>query len=268
MSIANARMYSVTPAAAQAWKDLFAWASDRSGVTLQVIDHAFPAPLAELWARPDLGCTFMCGWPFAREGMIRPIVAAPIPIGTPDDRPLYRTHFMVRADSAFERLEDTFGRRLIYTVEDSHSGYNAPRHHLEAFRTADRSSLYAELIGPAVTPRRVVQSLLDGVAEVGPLDSYAHDLLKRHVPALMAGLRILASTDFAPIPPLVASLGADSGETRALGDALLASSHDQGVAPILEALQLKGFARPATHDYAVTLEWADAAARAGYERLA
>ena len=30
-----------------------------SGVDLRVIDHAFPAPLAELWSRPDLGCAFM-----------------------------------------------------------------------------------------------------------------------------------------------------------------------------------------------------------------
>ncbi|MBL8670191.1 MAG: ABC transporter permease, partial [Alphaproteobacteria bacterium] len=59
--IANARMYSVAPGAAAAWKRLFAWLKERSGIDLQVIDHAFPAPLDALWARPDLACTFMCG---------------------------------------------------------------------------------------------------------------------------------------------------------------------------------------------------------------
>ena len=65
--VANARMYSVNPGAASAWKELFAWLARKSGVDLRVIDHAFPSPLAELWSRPDLGCAFMCGLPYARD---------------------------------------------------------------------------------------------------------------------------------------------------------------------------------------------------------
>ena len=34
------------------------------GVDLDVIDHAFPLPLAELWSRHDLACAFMCGFPY------------------------------------------------------------------------------------------------------------------------------------------------------------------------------------------------------------
>jgi hypothetical protein len=59
--VANARMYSINPAAATAWKELFGWLAQEAGVDLRVIDHAFPAPLSELWSRPDLGCGFICG---------------------------------------------------------------------------------------------------------------------------------------------------------------------------------------------------------------
>ena len=62
--VANARMYSVNPGAASAWKELFEWLARESGVDLRVIDHTFPAPLADLWSRPDLGCAFMCGFPY------------------------------------------------------------------------------------------------------------------------------------------------------------------------------------------------------------
>ena len=62
--VANARMYSVNPGAASAWNELFEWLARASGVDLRVIDHKFPAPLAELWSRPDLGCAFMCGFPY------------------------------------------------------------------------------------------------------------------------------------------------------------------------------------------------------------
>ena len=261
--VANARMSSVAPGAAAAWKRLFAWLADAAQRRLDLVDHLAPAPLEALWARDDLAAVFMCGWPFAREGAQRPIVAAPIPASSPG-APLYRSHFMVRADSGFATLEDTFGHRLAYTIETSHSGYNAPRHHLLSYRSAGRPALYGATVGPLITPRRVVETLLAGEADVGPLDSYAYDLLCRHDPALMAGVRVLDSTAWVPMPLLVGSLGGDMGVARELGLVLQAAADDPTAAPILAELALTGFARPDASDYRITLDWdADARAR-GY----
>ncbi len=129
--VANARMYSINPAAATAWKELFGWLTQEAGVDLRVIDHAFPAPLSELWSRPDLGCGFMCGFPYALTADRPRPVAAPVPSSAViPGRRVYATRLIVRADSKFNMLEQTFGGRLGYTVQDSHSGYNALRHHL------------------------------------------------------------------------------------------------------------------------------------------
>jgi len=114
---ANARMYSVNPGAAAAWKELFAWLADASGVDLWVIDHAFPAPLADLWSRPHLGCAFMCGFPYKLSSHPPKPVAAPLPLSS--GKAVYTTRLVVKADSRFQSLEDTFGGRLGYTVEDS-----------------------------------------------------------------------------------------------------------------------------------------------------
>ena len=46
--IANARMYSVAPGAAAAWKRLFEWLAQDACVPLTVIEHAFPAKLNDL----------------------------------------------------------------------------------------------------------------------------------------------------------------------------------------------------------------------------
>ena len=122
---------STSPPAAAAWKRLFAWLQAKSGVDMTVIDHAFPASLDELWSRKDLACTFMCGWPFMRYGAVHQVVAAPIPSADyAKGRPVYCSHFVVRDDAPFKTLEDTFRHRFAYTIPDSHSGYNAPRHHL------------------------------------------------------------------------------------------------------------------------------------------
>lgn len=253
--IANARMYSVTPEAAAGWRALLAEVAGAAGVAMEVIDYPAPAPLEALWARPDLGCVFICGYPWAKAPARPALLATPIPsrFGTPD----YATDFIVRADSRFATLADTFGTRMAWTVHHSHSGCNAPRHHLLAYRTPARPRLYAESVGPLVTAGAVVQAVLDGRAEVGPLDGWWHALLRLHAPARAAGLRVVATTARAPAPPLVAAPGTDPAVVAALRAALLA------VGPRPE-LALDGFAALPEAAYDLTLAWEREALAAGY----
>jgi len=265
--VANARMYSVNLGATSAWKELFAWLARASGVDLRVIDHAFPAPLSELWSRPDLGCAFMCGFPYKlTKDPPRP-VAAPVTLGAPvPGKPVYATRLIVKADSAFRSLEDTFGGRVGYTVEDSHSGYNALRHHLLRYRRQRGGNLYSQSIGPLTTPRRVVDAILAGDIDVGPLDSYALDLMQRHDPDLAARIRIVATTDAAPIPFLVAGRECPDDIVAALQAALLGFADVAGGADLRERLCLQGFAPVVIADYDLITHWDAEAHAAGYPR--
>ncbi|HEY0331393.1 MAG TPA: PhnD/SsuA/transferrin family substrate-binding protein [Rhodopseudomonas sp.] len=262
--IANARMYAVDQAAAAAWRELFGWLAATSNVDLQVIDHAFPAPLSELWSRPDLGYGFMCGLPFTRAAPKPQPVAAPLLLNAPvPGRPLYQTRLVVRAESNYQSLEDTFGSRLGYTVADSHSGYNALRHHLLPYWRS-RGQLYRESIGPLVTPQRVIEAVLAGDIDVGPLDGYALDLMLRHQPEFASQIRIVASTDAAPIPFLVASPQCPADVVEALRSALLTFGDDASCAALREKLCLQGFAPVHVTDYDVITAWAAEADAAGY----
>lgn len=265
--LANARMYAVNPGAASAWKELFAWLADASGVDLKAIDHAFPAPLAELWARPDLGSAFMCGFPYKLSDHPPKPVAAPLPLKGPVvGKPLYATRLIVKADSRFQSLEDTFGGRLGYTVADSHSGYNALRHHLLPYRQQRGSNLYGESVGPLTTPRRVIEAIVAGEIDVGPLDSYALDLMQKHDPALAAKIRIVATTDVAPIPFLIAGRSCPDDVVLALRAALLKFGDTAACADLRDRLCLKGFAPVAVVDYDLMLRWDAEARAAGYAR--
>jgi ABC-type phosphate/phosphonate transport system substrate-binding protein len=252
--VANARMYAVAPEADAAWRRLFAWLSETSGVRLDIIDHAYPATLESLWGRGDLGAAFMCGWPFARRAMRPRLVAAPIPAGARyGGRPIYFTDLVVRADSPFQTLPDTFGHRLAYTATGSHSGFNALRHHL-ASRYAGQGQLYRHWVGPLTTPRRVVAALLAGEADVGPLDSYAHDLLRRHEPELMAGLRVVESTVASPIPALIASPATPDTVVGALRATLLIVAAQAELAALRDSLCLSGFGVTVANDYTISLD--------------
>jgi ABC-type phosphate/phosphonate transport system substrate-binding protein len=267
--IANARMYSVAPAAAGAWRRLFDWLAERSGVPLDPIDHAYPAPLSDLWSRPDLACVFMCGFPFIRSPNRPKPVAAPVPAGARyGGRPVYVTDLVVRADAPFRALEDTFGGRLGYTVEDSHSGYNALRHHLLQFRSAERPSLYRETVGPFFTPRRILEAILAGDIDVGPVDGYALDLMQRHDPGLATRIRTVATTDAAPMPLLIASANCPDDVVARLRAALALFGEANECAGLAEELCLTKFVPVVEADYDRIAAWDLEARAAGYDRPA
>lgn len=257
--IANARMYSVAPGALAAWQRLFAHVAERSGVALTIIEHAFPALLNDLWRRDDLACTFMCGWPWLRLGLGHAIVAAPVPKAPwAQGRPVYRTHFVVHRDSPFQRLEDTFGHRFAFTIDDSHSGYNAPRRHLMDYRTGG-APLFSQIIGPLTTPRRMLEAIAEGRTDVGPLDSFAYGLLQRHEPALADRTRVVASTAPVPIPALMASKAMEAAIVERLRATLVALGGGPGEQALLDELTISGFAPLDPAGYAIAETWAQEA---------
>src|SRR2546426_3494017 len=194
--IANARMYSVDAATAAAWRTLLEWVRRRADVACEVVDSPPPQPLPALWSRDDLGCAFMCGYPFALAAPRPVLLAAPVP--SPSryaGKPVYWSDLVVHVDSPAKRIEDTFGLRFAYTSEDSQSGYHAARRFLAPYAGLHGTPLFASTVGPLITPRNVVAAIVAGEADVGPVDSYAHDLLRLHEPRLTAQVRTIASTE-------------------------------------------------------------------------
>lgn len=233
--VANARMYSVAPAAAEAWRALFRHVAHVSGVPLEIVEHPFPAPVSDLWRRDDLALAFMCGWPWIRGGGRHLPVAAPVPSDA--GRAVYWSDLVVRADHPARTLAELGAARIGYTLLDSQSGFSALRHFL---RTRPEIPRFSHVVGPITTPRRVLEAVGEGRVDLAPVDSFAHALLRRHEPALAAGVRILARTEPTPIPLLVASPGADPAIVARLRQALLAVADPALLAP----LEIDGFADP------------------------
>jgi ABC-type phosphate/phosphonate transport system substrate-binding protein len=181
---------------------------------------------------------------------------------------VYRTDLIVSEGAAYRTLEDTFGGRAGWTVEHSHSGFNALRHHLLAYRTPQRPELYREMVGNLVTARNVLDSVRAGRIDVGPLDAYWHLLMARHAPELTAGVRVLTSTEVAPMPAFVAAASAPADMIGRLRGAFLAARRHSWFAPLAELLLLEGFAEVSEESYAPLLRWERAAKAAGFDRPA
>jgi ABC-type phosphate/phosphonate transport system substrate-binding protein len=267
--IANARMYAVTPEVREAWQTLFDWVARTSAVPLKFIDHAAPVPLETLWAREDLGAAFMCGFPFASAARKPGLIAAPVPSPSRyGGLPRYCTDFVVRADRPFARLSDTFGGRIGWTVGHSQSGYNAVRYHLLRYRREQSEPLFVQWVGPLITPRRVIEHVIAGQIDVGPLDSYVHDLLKRHEPETASRLRTVESTAMTPIPPLVVSSEVADDIVERLRGALISGAIKTELAATLDRLAIMRFAPVNPAEYAVLLSQEREADDAGIARPA
>ena len=269
--IANARMYALDAALSASWRRLFERVAQRANVVLDVIDHAAPRPLDELWGRPDLGCAFMCGYPWSTwpRQQDRPrLVAAPVPASERSaGRPLYCSDIVVRADSHYAGIDALRGTRFAFTIETSQSGWQAPRQYFAERALNAGGRWFGDTVGPLVTPRAVVDAIIDGRADAGPLDSYWHDLLRRREPAAAAQLRTLASTPLTPMPMLVCAAATPEDVRSRLRDALLDVADDDALRDVRDALLIRGFALPGEEDYAALARSARAADAAGYARL-
>ena len=258
MPIANARMYSVSPRVQHAWHRLLRRVLADAALPWDVIAHDAPAPLQELWSRADLGLVMMCGLPFTRRTPRPQLIAAPIPSPARyQGLSRYCTDLVVRADAPFRRLEDTFGGVAAYTTAGSMSGAVAFNAHLQAFRSNARSRLYARTVGNLVNARGVIDALARGEADVGPLDSYFHDLLRQDDPAYAAQVRTVASTRWTPIPPLVSTATLPMSQVNRLRASLRHAIEHPALAFERASLLLVGFAFPDPSEYDVLARIAD-----------
>ena len=263
--IANARMYSVTPEVESVWRELLKRVAEEADVALEYQPYPAPRPLEDLWSRADLGAVLMCGYPIAVQlAPVQPI-AAPIPRAPwAAGRAVYRTELIVREDASYERLEDTFGGRAGWTVAHSHSGFNAFRHHLLRYRTAQRPTLYREMAGNLVTARNVLDAVRERRIDVGPLDAYWYMLIARHAPQVCEGVRVLSSTELAPMPAFVAGADLPTSAVAQLRAAFTSAATKLWFADLAGPLMLEGFAEASCAAFDPTLEWDREARAAGY----
>jgi ABC-type phosphate/phosphonate transport system substrate-binding protein len=260
---ANTRMYSVNPTTKAAWQRVLRWCLERAGLAWPVLDHDPPASISELWARSDMGLMQMCGLPYALRDPAPRLIAAPVPSPARySGRAVYFSDLAVRADAPIQRIEDAFGKRIGWTLPDSQSGYFALRHHLLELHARPGSSgaaLFGEVVPRLVNPRGVIQALLEGRIDIGPLDSFSHDLIRRTEPEVAKQIRVVASTAPTTMPPFVCTHpGVSENELARLRAAFLAVHEEPLLDDARATLLVQRFVAVAPQDYQLTRQRHDA----------
>jgi ABC-type phosphate/phosphonate transport system substrate-binding protein len=258
--------YAVVPNLEGIWQELLTRIGYQAEVAFDFLPYPLPQPEEELWTRSDLGCVFMmCGYPIAMRHFAVTPIAAPIPSAPwAQGRAVYRSDLIVRSDSRFHTLADTFGGRIGWTTRRSNSGFNALRHHLLQYRTHARAQLYSQVVGDLGSVRKLFDSVCDGTIDVGSVDAYWHGLLQRHQPELALRVRVIESTMMAPIPAFVASPAVPREAIDRLAACFSFAQDQPWFQPLAEAVMIAGFATPALDDFNIIRARDQEAMRAGY----
>ena len=265
--LVSTRMYDVCPQAKKAWAALLGFVFQAAHLRPEFIEHGWPLPLTDLWGRHSLGAAFMCGWPFAKAvsaKRIQPLASVVPAWPAYEGQARYRSEFLVRSEKSWSRLEDSFQARYGWMVMDSQSGWNGPRDHLRSYAAARQGTLFAEVKGPYGNPPGLLAALADGDIDVTAVDGWYLDLLRAHRPELLAGLKTLAYTAWAPNPLLVCSVDVDEPIRRALESALLRVHEDEPGRNLLSAAHVQRFQKVDVARYRILDEMETRAVEGGY----
>jgi ABC-type phosphate/phosphonate transport system substrate-binding protein len=177
-----------------------------------------------IWADPTLAFAQTCGLPLTTSlhGRVR-VIAAPVYDFPGCEGAHYRSFIVVREQAPYEHLADLAGARVAINSLDSHSGYNALRHAIAPLAPGKRFFGARVLTGAHVESLKAVSA---GTADACACDCVTFGLIARHRPEWLAGLRVLAQTEAAPVPPYVTAASVSDQDVQAWREALTRSFAD------------------------------------------
>jgi ABC-type phosphate/phosphonate transport system substrate-binding protein len=223
-------------------------------------------PLAALWRDPNLLLAQTCGYPLRMQlaNSVR-VVATPRYATEYGDGAGHRSALIVAHDAPWQSLAELRGRRVAVNELDSNSGMNLLRAAIAPLAGGQRFFAQVQTTGAHLAS---IDAVANGRADIAAIDSVTLSLIERHRPALLHGIRVLATTMTCPGLPLVTRIDLDEGELAALRAALHEAASDPTLADARAALLLDGFELlpDAAYDQVLRLE-RDAVAL-GYPALA
>lgn len=211
----------------------------------------------------EIDLAFICGLPFIRHYQAFPgqyeAIAAPV-MRSPryQNRPVYFSDVIVRANSPIQTFADLVGQRFCYNDPGSNSGYYLLLHYLvenqypvDFFRQLIQSSSH----------QRSIRFVIEGLADCAAIDSIVLAQELQAYPDLVSQIRVIESIGAVPVPPLIAARHLQPFD-RILSILL---NPDPQLQAAMERAEVDRFAAVCSQDYQVLLSRYNAVLSAGYD---
>lgn len=242
---------SMAPNAVAGHAAITQWLSNATGIRLDFMEEGTWDQREALLYQGSVHIGFICGLPYVRQA------DAPNPplrlLGAPvmaarryQDRPIYFSDVVVRADSPLLAMVDLEGLPWAYNEPNSQSGHNVTQYHLAL---QQRSWRYFGRIVASGGHLDSLRMLLDGDVDATAIDSTVLETELQISPGLEKELRIIDTFGPSPIPPIVISRSVPDIDFEQLQRALLHMHEDSAGQAILANSNMRRIARVTDVDY-------------------
>lgn len=199
------------------------------------------------WQRSDLTLSQTCGYPLvhALRGKVdivtTPAYAAPGCVGAD-----YRSLVIVASAAPFTRMSDLRGLRCAINSPTSQSGANALRALVAPL--VDRGRFFGSVLlsGGHINSISMVAT---GAVEVAAIDCVTYELLRRHAPGKVAGMRVLCETAATPGLPYITARDESGNRLSRVRGGLNRAFNDPRAAEIRAALLLDDLVQVPAREY-------------------
>jgi phosphonate transport system substrate-binding protein len=172
----------------------------------------------------EIGAVFTCGLPYVRKADLDPpllrLIAAPV-MNAPryQNRPVYFSDIIVRANSPYHTLADLKGSTFAYNEVHSLSGYVLPCYHL--FQLGLRPDFFGQML-PSGSHAVSMDWVESGHVTAAAIDSVVLDMELAQRPQRAGQFRVVDTAGPLPMPPVAASPGLTEAHLQQFRQALLA----------------------------------------------
>ena len=192
------------------------------------------------WQSQDLLVSQTCGYPLTHDlagkvqYLITPCYDTPYNQGAH-----YCSLLLVQENNSAQTFADLKGMSFAYNSLDSQSGYNCLYPLLgEQPQAPSHKEFFAVMLASG-GHRQSIAMVQSGQAETCAIDSVTFALLAKHVPAAVAGLRVVTSTPLVPGLPFITSLTTDQQTADKLRQAIIQVQQNPAMQACLKQLLIK-----------------------------
>lgn len=215
----------------------------------------------------QLDIAFICGLPLARHhrvarGKLQAIVAPVMQPSRYQNRPVYFSDIIVKADSELQSWDDLMGKIFCYNDPGSNSGYNLVCWRL--LQSGYPRNFFGKVI-PSGFHQHSIRWVLEGIADCSAIDSIVLEQDLRDFPQLSSQLRVIDALGPCPMPPVVAAKRLGSAFLEALQSALC--QPDRDLQRVMERSHIQHYVAVQSEDYDGLATMYQTAVEAGYTVL-
>jgi phosphonate transport system substrate-binding protein len=212
----------------------------------------------------QLDLAWVCGLPLVRycrsvANPLKTVVAPVMHSANYQDRPIYFSDVIVRANRELNTFQNLAGKTLGYNDRGSNSGYYLLFHHL--LEQGHASQFFGNAIASG-SHQRSIRWVVEGLVDCAAIDSTVLEQELRNYPELTTQLQRIASIGPCPMPPLVAAYHFSQELIQKIQFALLAP--DAELQAAMKEANVKRFAIVDLADYKVIGQLYDAVSQANY----